>query len=89
VNRWFATPSGREESGRPIMTVSMSPDGRFVAAGTGPEGDVYLFFTSDGHRRVLKHGGSTILMASFSPDSKRLASYAGGEIKIWKMPASQ
>jgi hypothetical protein len=87
VNQWFATSSGKEEPGQhPIMNVSISPDGRFVAAGTGPEGDVYLYATKDGKRWLLNHGGSTILMTSFSPDSKRLASYAAGEIKIWKLP---
>jgi WD40 repeat protein len=86
VSRWWATRSGQEEHGHQISTISVSPDGRFVAAGTGPEGHVYLFSTKDGQRRILKHGRSTILITSFSPDSKRLASYAAGQIKIWKLP---
>ncbi len=72
-----------------ITNISVSPDGRFVAAGTGPEGQVYLFSTKDGKRHILNHGGSTILITSFSPDSKRLASFAAGKIKIWKLPEEE
>lgn len=89
VSAWWATSTGQEVYGQRITTISASPDGRFVAAGTGPEGDVYVFSTKDGQRHVLNHGGSTILMTSFSPDSKRLASYAAGQIKIWKLPEVQ
>jgi WD40 repeat protein len=86
VSKWWATPTGQQINGYRISTISVSPDGRFVAAGTGPTGDVYVFSTKDGSRRILPHGGSTILILSFSPDSKRLASFAPGQIKIWKMP---
>jgi WD40 repeat protein len=86
VSKWWATETDKLENGHRISTVSVSPDGRFVAAGTGPEGQVYLFSTKDGKRRILNHGGSTILITSFSPDSKRLASFAAGQIKIWKLP---
>lgn len=86
VSQWWASPTGKSEYGHRISTISVSPDGRFVAAGTGPEGQVYLFSTKDGKRRILNHGGSTILITSFSPDSKRLASFAAGQIKIWKLP---
>jgi WD40 repeat protein len=85
ASRWFATGSGKEVYAHRITTVSVSPDGRFVAAGTGPEGEVYLFSTKNGKRLVLNHGGSTILITSFSPDSKRLATFAAGQIKIWKV----
>jgi WD40 repeat protein len=86
VSRWWASPNGKSEYGYRISTISVSPDGKFVAAGTGPTGDVYVFSTKDGSRRILNHGGSTILITSFSPDSKRLASFAAGQIKIWKLP---
>lgn len=86
VSRWWATPSGKSEYGYRITTISVSADGRFVAAGTGPAGHVHLFSTKDGERRILNHGGSTIVMTSFSPDSNRLATVAAGEIKIWKLP---
>jgi len=83
VSRWWASSTGKSEYGHRITTISVSPDGRFVAAGTGPEGFVYLFSTKDGQRRVLNHGGSTILITSFSPDSQHLATFAAGQIKIW------
>jgi hypothetical protein len=86
VSKWWASSTGKSKYGHRISTISVSPDGRFVAAGTGPEGQVYLFSTRDGQRRILNHGGSTILITSFSPDSKRLASFAAGQIKIWKLP---
>ena len=86
VSKWWATHTSKEEYGYRISTISVSPDGRFVAAGTGPTGDVYVFSTKDGSRRILNHGGSTILITSFSPDSKRLATFAAGKIKIWKLP---
>jgi WD40 repeat protein len=86
VSKWWATPTNKEMNGYRISTISVSPDGRFVAAGTGPTGDVYLFSTNDGERRIFRHGGSTILITSFSPDSKRLATFAAGQIKIWKLP---
>ena len=65
----------------------MSPDGQWLAAGTGPEGHVYLWNTvsADSKPRLLPHGGTTILIVSFSPDSRHLASVAGGKIKVWKL----
>jgi WD40 repeat protein len=87
VSKWFASETGKEEYGHRISTISVSPDGRFVAAGTGPEGKVFVFSTKKGKLvKLLDHGGSTILITSFSPDSKRLGSVAAGRIKIWRMP---
>lgn len=85
VSRWWASPTGRSEYGHRISCISVSPNGQFLAAGTGPSGLVFLFSTTDGKRRVIDHGGSTVLMTVFSPDSKHFASYAGGSIKIWKV----
>ena len=45
VSQWFATTSGQEEYGHRISTISVSPDGKSVAAGTGPEGQVFVFQT--------------------------------------------
>ena len=87
LSKWPATESGKEEYGHRISTISVSPDGRFVAAGTGPEGQVFVFSTKTGKLvKLLDHAGSTILITSFSPGSKRLASVAAGRIKIWTMP---
>jgi WD40 repeat protein len=87
VSRWFATASGRSEYGCRISTVAVSPDGRFVAAGTGPEGVAYVWERQTGKLlNVLNHGGSTILVTSFSPDSNALATFLPGTIKVWTMP---
>ncbi|MEN6405923.1 MAG: WD40 repeat domain-containing protein [Thermoguttaceae bacterium] len=87
VNRWWATLSNENEPSHYITRVAVSPDGRFVAAGTVPNGLVFLFFTKDGHRYTFKHNRPIgIDLLSFSPDSKRLAAYAAGEINIWKLP---
>jgi WD40 repeat protein len=87
VSRWWANLSGKEESGQYVFRVAVSPDGRFVAAGTVPEPLVFVFSTRDGHRYTFNHGGDFgINLLSFSPDSKRLASQSGGELKIWKLP---
>jgi WD40 repeat protein len=69
-----------------LTSMSVSPDGRFVAVGTEPKGLVLLFSTKNGQCRALKHGGSGVYVTSFSPDSKRLATFANGQIKIWKLP---
>jgi WD40 repeat protein len=57
-----------------------------VAAGTGTEGEAYLFdVTGKEKPRMLLHGLRTVEILSFSPDSKYLASVAGGKIKIWSI----
>ena len=86
VSKWWATLSKKEEYGHYIDTISVSPDGKFVAAGTIPDGLAWLFSAKDGHRRIFEHGGKGVYMTAFSPDSKRLASYGAGKIKIWKLP---
>lgn len=87
VSRWFATLSGETEYGHRITTVSVSADGRFVAAGTGPEGLVWVWERATGKRlMILNHGRGTILITQFSPDSKALATFSGGLIKVWDMP---
>lgn len=84
LSRWYATPTGRSEYGHRISCLSASPDGRWVAAGTGPEGLVFVGSTAESKLvKVLNHGGSTVLLVQFSPDSKALASFVPGTLKIW------
>ncbi|MCD4823010.1 MAG: WD40 repeat domain-containing protein [Phycisphaerae bacterium] len=86
LSRWFASQSGKSEYGHRISAIAISPDGKYIAAGTGPEGLAYVFDRKTGKRvTTLNHGGSTILIVSFSPDSKSLATFAVGKIKIWKL----
>ena len=88
VSQWWATLSGTSEYGHYIGALAVSRDGKFVAAGTVPNGLVFLFSTKDGHRYTLKHGRPIgIDLLSFSPDSTRLATYGAGEIKIWEATA--
>ncbi len=93
VSQWGTADPKPDEYSRSVTTVSVSPDGRYVAAGTVPKGLVFLYSTKDGQRRIINHGSpATIDFASFSHDSKRLATYAANyakEIKIWKLPEEE
>jgi WD40 repeat protein len=87
--QWFASQTGKSVYGHRISWLAISPDDAWVAAGTGPEGEVYLFnLKSDEKPRMLLHGGGTILLVSFSPDSERLATVGGGVIKVWSIKRS-
>lgn len=88
IGQW-GDASPPEEYTRFVSAVCVSPDGRFVAVGTGPDGTIWLLSTKDGQRRILKHSKrSSVDIVSFSPDSSRLAAYAAtdaGSIEIWKV----
>ena len=87
LGQWWATETGEPVYGHQITCIAVSHDESWIAAGTGPEGHVYLFNARTNEKPlILPHGLSTILEVSFSPDSKRLASMAGGQIKIWDVP---
>jgi hypothetical protein len=85
IRQWYATETGKSIYGHRISCLAISPDDAWIAAGTGPEGQVFLFSiaSSDSKPILLPHGLSTLLIVSFSPDSKHLASVAKGRIKIW------
>jgi WD40 repeat protein len=86
TGQWWATETGRSIYGHRVSCLANSPDGRWMAAGTGPEGHVYLYdAVSMGRPRLLIHGLQTIEVVTFSPDSKYLASVGGGRIKIWSL----
>jgi len=87
TGQWYASRTGRSEYGHRISCLAISPDDALVAAGTGPEGEVYVFNTVSNQKpQLLNHGLTTVLIVSFSPDSNYLASVAGGIIKIWGVP---
>ncbi len=86
LSRWWASETGQSIYGHRTSCLAMSPDGAWMAVGTGPEGKVFLFNSKKPTKAtVLNHGLRTILVVSFSPDSKYLASVAGGRIKIWEV----
>jgi len=80
-----ATTKGKSIYGQRVSCFAVSPDGAWLAAGTGPAGQVFLFDVKNPENKpiMLPHGEGTTLIVSFSPDSKYLASVAGGLIKIW------
>ncbi|GHO97666.1 hypothetical protein KSF_077140 [Reticulibacter mediterranei] len=65
--------------------VRWSPDGRYVAAGLGSEGSVYVFDSTTG-KTISKHFGSgptETITLSWSPDSKQIAASFENGIHIW------
>lgn len=85
--RACASPSGGEEYGHRLTCLEASPNGQWVAAGTGPLGTVYVFSAVDGKRiEKLQHasGMASIALVHFAPDSSALATFIPGTIKVWK-----
>jgi len=73
-SQWPIGEGGKVQYGQRINRVSVSPDGRLVAAGTGPDGEVYIWDAETGSRvDVIRTKQSTIMGLAFSPDSKRIA----------------
>lgn len=87
LDSWATTRSGRDEYLHRLSCLAASGDGRWVAAGAGLEGKAYLFDTRTGKlAQILAHGGGAVRLLSFSPDSKVLATFVPGSLKVWKMP---
>jgi WD40 repeat protein len=85
LDQWWITPPGDGGSPRRVTAMAMAPDGRWLAAGTGPEGLVCLIALPTGKRYFMSHPDSPILIASFSPDSQRLATVGSGTLKLWRV----
>lgn len=74
--RW-ATETGESIYGHRASALTVSPDGKWLAAGTGPEGQVYVWkLPGDQKPRILRHGGGTILIVSVSPDGEHIGLFA-------------
>jgi WD40 repeat protein len=86
LSKWYASKSGAEEYGHSITCLAVSPDGRWVAAATGPEGLVFIGSTATNKCvKILNHGMGTVFLVHFSPDSKALATFVPGTLKIWNV----
>ena len=86
TGRWMMGEGKDDEYGYRITCVAASLDGELVAAGTGPEGDVYLWSVKTGEQvAVFQTRQATIMGMTFSPDSTRLAvtGVANQSIEIW------
>lgn len=72
---------------RPIRSVAISPDGKWVAAGD-QKGRIRVWTLAD-HAEAgtfLAHEGHVTQIA-FSPDGRRLATTSfSGEVRLWQMP---
>lgn len=69
--------------------ITVSPDGRLIAAGAVASGNLYIIDVKTGKTiKKIQTGQYTLYNVAFSPDSKLLAT--GGvkstNVKIWKMP---
>jgi hypothetical protein len=86
LNKWAVPRVGKVPDRHEIECLAVSPDGRWVAVGTGPEGLVFVGSTATNRVvRVLKHREGTVFLVQFSPDSRALASWAPGAVKIWNV----
>jgi len=83
--RW-ATSTGKSIYAHRISALAISLDGKRLAAGTGPEGEVYVWDLDKKARpRVLHHGWGSICIVAFSPDARNLVSVGAGELKVWQL----
>ncbi|MGD9127005.1 MAG: WD40 repeat domain-containing protein [Planctomycetia bacterium] len=80
---WLATDSKKSENGHHVTCIAVSPDGQYVASGTGPVGEIYIWSKHTKKIRKIVAGGGTTCVVSFSPDSQNLATFSPGAIKIW------
>lgn len=85
AQRW-ATTTGKSIYAHRVSALAVSGDGEWLAAGTGPEGEVYLWNTKPGGgAQMLPHGDGSIEIVAFSPNGRSLVSVGGGALKVWPL----
>lgn len=83
--RW-ATATGESIYPHRVSSLALSRDGKWLAVGTVPEGEVYVWnLEQGGVARVLMHRDGPVVDISFSPDSQCIATVGGGFLKTWKL----
>ena len=81
ISRWCATLSGKPEHGRQVTSLTVSRDGRYLAAGSGRL--VFVFdIASGGVVDIVDHGLGTYVVA-ISPDSDMIATMSPEIIRTW------
>jgi WD40 repeat protein len=88
IRTWdAATGRQRQVIGIPDRVISMavSPDGRLLAAGVGPPGDVRVFDTASGQqlRRLPGNARSAFASLAYSADGTKLVAAAGEDRTVW------
>ena len=81
VRHWMATQTGEDIYAQRISCLTISPDDRWIAVGTRPEGLVFVFDAASEGKPIMINGAGTLIV-SFSPDSRYLATVGAG-IKVW------
>lgn len=86
---YMASISGKRERAARITAFARSNDSKWLAAGTGPAGEIYLWDLAHGGKvHTISHsaeGGGSIEIVGFSPDSSHVVSVGGGELKVWAL----
>ncbi|OQB78581.1 MAG: hypothetical protein BWX88_05161 [Planctomycetes bacterium ADurb.Bin126] len=86
-SKWPSNPKLAPVYGYHVECVAVSPDGRFVAAGTSPRGDIVVWETRNGNRAAFFPGRITITRLIFSPDSSSLAATTGNAgVMVMRLP---
>jgi WD40 repeat protein len=89
VSAWWASDSGNAEDAQRVTSICVSPDEKYVAAGTGPYGRTYLWSTETGRMiKAFGRGPGGVLIVMFSPDSRHLGAFQPGRVEVLKVPGS-